>query len=429
MTTCSTKISHPFFIAVKYLIVFLPAFVSFVIINKYAVNIPSQDDYDAVLKFLSLWKNAPAADHLSLLFSQQNEHRLLSSRIIYVLYDALTGGINFRNLIFIGNLQLLLIFLIFLVFIQKALPRYWVTAGMVAGLCMFDLNNWENADFAMASIQNYGVILLFVASLFFYSLKGWWYWLPAAFLQIICTFSSGNGIIASAFVVLFNILNIYRINYTGSKYPATSMARLKVIAATLIFLIFSPLYFYKYIHIPHPKLLAPIEMLAWFFKFAGHHIYYGNNTLAVIAGILALSALAVILLYKFKAGLQGSMAPVISCAGFILCSMAVTAVFRSCNADFISSRYLIYPHLLMALLIVSLLIKLNNRRTAMPAVFLITIIMLASYNMNFRGGKKNMEILKTTLTTTDYYYPDKATAKNISDQSCRLKIYCIEENR
>ena len=83
----------------------------------------------------------------------------------------------------------------------------------------------------------------------------------------------------------------------------------------------------------------------------------------------------------------------------------------------------------MALLIVSLLIKLNNRRTAMPAVFLIIIIMLASYNMNFRGGKKNMETLKTTLTTTDYYYPDKATAKNISEQCCRLKIYCIEENR
>src|ERR1017187_10328490 len=109
----------------KYIFLFLPATVYFYIVNKYAVNIPSQDDYAAILDFLCHYKRAHGIDKFFMLFVQHGEHRILSSRIVYVLYDSIFGNINFRNIIFIGNAQLLFAYSILIIFIKKCLAKYW----------------------------------------------------------------------------------------------------------------------------------------------------------------------------------------------------------------------------------------------------------------------------------------------------------------
>ena len=399
----------------KYMAVFLPVVIYFIAVNNYAVNIPSQDDYDAILNFLCAWKNAHGIDKFYLLFLQQSEHRILSSRIIYVVYDSIMGNINFRSLIFIGNIQLLLTFLIFISFIKKCLPRHWVLASFVAGLCFFDLNNWENADFAMASMQNYGVVFLFSASMFFYSRKGKWNLFAGLLFQAICTYSSGNGIVASALLAAFNILNGNRIH---------------MYASSLAFIIFSPLYFLHYIpvHEDH-RIPAVATMITYFFRFASNHIYYGNNTLSAIAGVAILLILAFLLPVNKKLQPKEDTVPLVCLLGFVIVSMILASVFRAGFGDYIPSRYLVYPHLLIAILFVFLLIRFKDKKIITPLAVLFTVIVLIAYNMNCRSGLKGFAKLKETLKSTDYYYPRKDAAKQAAEQSCRLKIYCIEQNR
>jgi hypothetical protein len=187
----------------KYLVIFTPAIIYISFVQQFALNLPHWDDYDAILNFLVQFKQGSLSYKLSLLFTQHNEHRILSSRLAYVLYYYVLGSINFRNIIFLNAVILLLTYCVFLWFIKKALPIFWPAAALALSLCMFDVNNFENAQFAMNGMQNYGVILLFVSSIFFYNKDSKKYVPLAVLLQGICVFSSGNGNVASFFILLF----------------------------------------------------------------------------------------------------------------------------------------------------------------------------------------------------------------------------------
>ena len=394
----------------KYLFIFIPTIVYFIVVHKYAVNIPSQDDYDAILNFLLRHQQAHGIDKFLLLFAQHGEHRILSSRIVYVTYNSIFGGVNFRNLIFIGNIQLLLTFMMLVVFIKRCLPKYWMIASFVAGLSLFDLNNWENADFAMAAMQNYGVVFLFMLSLLLYSSKNKKYLVPAMVIQLVCTYSSGNGMVASAFIVLYNLLH---------------QEKLRMYASSILFIFCTPLYFVHYAALQSGH--APthiVTIVTYFFRFISNHIYYGDKISSLIAGILLLVGLAFVLPRNKMSIIQNKSLPLICLTGFIITTIGLTAVFRSGLGDYIASRYLIYPHLLIGLLFVFLLIRLQHHKAVIPAAGLFTVIILIAYNMNFRGGVRDFEQLNHTLKITDYYYPDKQVAKAISEQSCQMHIYC-----
>src|ERR1700743_859724 len=116
--------------------IFIPAFLYFRIVDHYAVNIPWSDDYDAILGFLLEFRKAPFGEKIGLLFSQHNEHRILSSRLVYITWQALFGRINFRYLTFIGDTQLLVAFFISIYFIRRCIPRYWSIVAFVWGLCL-----------------------------------------------------------------------------------------------------------------------------------------------------------------------------------------------------------------------------------------------------------------------------------------------------
>jgi hypothetical protein len=55
--------------------------------------------------------------------------------------------------------------------------------------------------------------------------------------------------------------------------------------------------------------------------------------------------------------------------------------------------------------------------------------MLITYNMNFRGGVKEMAQLQHRLLTTDYNYPVPEQARQRAEQACAQHIYCLEAAR
>jgi hypothetical protein len=86
----------------------------------YAYNIPFADDILDILAFLTnVSQSQQWSQTAELFFSQLNEHRTLSSRLIYYLAYAVEGEVNFRTLVLLGNLALPLLLIIYFLAIRQ----------------------------------------------------------------------------------------------------------------------------------------------------------------------------------------------------------------------------------------------------------------------------------------------------------------------
>jgi hypothetical protein len=381
---------------------------------EYAVNIPYMDDYDAILTFLCDFKQAGFTHKIALLFSQHNEHRILFSRIVYAVYYALTGTINFRNIILIDNILLLGIYTTMLLFFRKCLPRYWKIAGLVLGLGLFDMNNFENGNFAMAGMANYGIILLFLLSLWFYTKDNKKYLVAAALLQVLCIYSEGNGVIAALFIALYCVL---------------SRNKIKTITSAAVLLIFSPLYFIHYTTqaSQHPPIQAG-KILPFFLHSVGAHF---SNEYGIVAAVVILAGLAILLPVDKKIRFKENTLPFISITGFILATLGAIAVFRSNMPDIssYSSRYFIYSHLLFGILFVFLLLKLRNEKLVAPVSIAVIVLSLFVYKNNYEYGDAGFQRANYFLENADYFYEDRKKGWEMATRACKMDVYCIDDER
>ncbi len=404
--------------------VFIPVVIYFSLVNKYAVNFPYQDDYNAILEFLTKFKLATGFDKLSLLVSQHGDHRILHSRIVYVLYNGIFGKVNFRNLIFLGNLQLVIIFLFLIHFIKQAVPKYWNIVSVVVGFCIFDASSYENADFAMSGMQNYGVLMLFLASLYFYQKSGNKFLMLAALFEIICIFSSGNGMIGALCTTIILVLNREKIKYMVSG---------------AIFLVCSGLYYFHYEKIPamgvKDEPFSLIRDVRFFLHMVGSHFSYENG---IPIGVCVLAVLIALLPVSLKLKFRENTLPFISILGFLMGTVLSISVFRSTQAmgelGAYSSRYLIYSHLLMGLLFIFLWVKLEGKKWVWYASAAGVVMLLYAYQSNYEYGEGCMDMTKRRLENMPYFYSDhkaeaNAKAKALEEAACKLGIYCIQDER
>lgn len=379
-----------------------------------ALNIPMQDDYDAILLFLTKYKTLHGADKFWHLFVQHGEHRILSSRFVYVVYHQLFGSINFRHIILLGNLQLVAVYALCVYFIRKALPQHWFMASLVTSICLFDLNNWENADFAMACMQNYGVILWVFAATFLYSQQHKASLIAAILVQVVAIYSSGNGMIAMAFVVMFNLLR-------------KDWLRTAVSASVLV--ICAPLYFVGYNTPPtgHPSTDV-VKVGSYFFNVISAHASFDGAMLHIIAGVATLALYFAVLPVTKKLKIPSGILPLVCISGFVLASMLVAAVFRSNVAGVApsSSRYMLYPNLLLAFVFIFFVYKFADRRFMKPAAIALLVVIACVYNMNMRGGRAGFDAFRAAKLDSKPFYPDTAVAQQILETSCKSGVYCID---
>ena len=86
----------------------VPAFTCLLYLTAHAVNVPYMDDMELVYTINDL-QNDPAT-WWRILFRQQNDHRVLFSRLAAVVVYVLTGSLDFRVLIVLGFGSLILLF-------------------------------------------------------------------------------------------------------------------------------------------------------------------------------------------------------------------------------------------------------------------------------------------------------------------------------
>lgn len=375
-----------------------------------------QDDYDAILAYLNNYKTLHGMDKLWELFAQHGEHRILSSRIVYVLYNSLFGAIDFTHIIYLGNLQLIFVYILCIHFIRKAIPRQWFMGSLVAGFCLFDLNNWENADFAMACMQNYGVVLWLFLAIYLYGKSGKAWILPALFIQVLAIYSSGNGMIAMGFVVIYNLLR---------------RDWLRGAVSGLALMVCAPLYFVHYVAPPtgHPSTDV-VKVATYFLNVVSAHASFEGQALHIIVGIASVAVFLMVLPVGRRLQIKKEALSLLCISGFIWASMLVAAIFRSNVAGVtpFSSRYMIYPNTLLILIFVFVLYKLKDRKavTAIAVLFLAGV--LCVYNMNMRGGRDGFNAFYKAKMDIKPFYPDTTIAQHILDASCVNGVYCTYRN-
>ena len=354
-----------------------------------------------------------------MLISQHNEHRLLASRVVYVLYYKITNNINFRALAFISNLQLIVIFGILIKFSTKTIKQTWPIVGTFLALCIFDPSNFENSFMPMAGMANYGVIMLFFVSLYLYSLKSGYYLILAAIIQYLCTFSNGNGIIAGIALVFYAL---------GSKEKHK-------IYTSLFSLITSGILYYHNYSRGGENLTGKntSSIIAFFLNLLGGHF---DRDYRVITAICLLTITLGVFYFSYKRIRSGNkeLLPFISIIIFILLTTASIAVFRSGQENMIKtysylSRYLIYPHLYAGVTMILIVYYLEKTKIKWYGIAIIGFLFIKAYSINYKYGEEGFATFRANVTSKKYHYPNQEKAEIISIQACEKKIYCIEENR
>jgi len=402
--------------------IFIPAVIYFTVVNKYIVNIPCLDDYNAVLEFLTKFKTTSGIDKWALLFSQHADHRILHSRIIYVLYYYIFGKINFIHIILIANFQLVIIFFILTRFIKKAIPKYWNIISLVVGFCLFDLSSYENADFAMCGLQNYGVIMLFLISLYLFNLDGRKFIVLATLFEVICLFSSGNGLICALCITIFLVFKREKIKY---------------IASGCVFLVCSPLYYFHYTKSTAmgsvSEVFASMRDTRFFFHMLGSHFSYENG---ILIGVVVLGALLLMFPANLKLKFKPETLPFFCVLLALFGTVITISIFRSSAGEIASywSRYIVYSHIIVAILFVFVCIKFEGKKPFWYLGAVGVVVLLFAYKSNYEYGENMLEMTKKRLEYYPYYYgshspADMNTAKAIETEACKQGIYCIQDER
>ncbi|MEA5258846.1 hypothetical protein VB264_13700 [Arcicella aquatica] len=238
-----------------YFIACLPILLFFYTFIIYAVNIPFLDDFTFFSFIPILYNNSNGFNKISVFFSQHNEHRILTDRVVALLIYAIKGNVDYEWMMLVGNSFLVGILVIyFKVFQQLNLSfKYFVSLSFL----IFNTQIFENSFWGMASVQNYGVIL-FVLILFYLissSKRNYFYF--SFIIAFLATYTSGNGILGSIVASILLLLQ-------------------NRIKDCLIFSVFSLFllgsYFYGYISPPTINYFNGVtskDILIGFFSFLG----------------------------------------------------------------------------------------------------------------------------------------------------------------
>lgn len=369
------------------------------VLFSFAKNIPIGDDYYDIFRFLNYYENAHfLKEKLLVIHAQHNEHRTAFNRLIYLLMYEISGSINFKALMLIGDLST--IGLIALLSGQYKSHKAAAAISSFIAIFLLNLQSWSSMLWAMTAISNYSIVF-FTLACFLALSSNKTLLMPIGMLFATCaSFSMGNGLLAWPLGLLCIVFN---------KSSKRSLHALLWLIASIIFIF---IYFYKYaastaMKVPLESvssLTQWLQALRWFFSFLGSCWTFESNniTLATIVGTILFAAAipCVVHLSKEK--------PVIACfIIFIFLSAAVTTYSRFSlfsPTEALSSRYKIYSIYLSCIVLINFFFWLSKRGFNSRNLSLYLLLVAA---------------LHTTVTYLTSLEPMRAEHNDISDSMRR----------
>lgn len=327
--------------------ILLPVAVYLRVWDYYAVNIAKWDDHVLKRTLLDYLQVKNLGELIGVLSVQHNEHRIFLTRLAAICDYAYFGQLDYKHLMFFGNLQLLSVIILWWRLLRHNGKSLF--ALVPVALLWPTLANWENMYWGMASIQNFGVVTLTVAALY-WCLKGPWTYLAAGLATgALAAFSSGNGLLALPIASALLFL---------SREPKKGAVTL---AATLFTFV---LYFYTYVKPDYnPESRAGAWMLfkgymAFIGSFAEVFPVKGRQDTSVVFGvILFLVSISIVSTTTFRLLRNQYKEHYLKvtdafCLGVMLFILATAAIVVWGRAGFglevlLTSRYKIYSFLLL----------------------------------------------------------------------------------
>jgi hypothetical protein len=132
-------------------------------------------------------------DFVSRIFAISNEHRMVTSRLMFAVSYWLTGTINFAVIGFIGNALLILLCVMLLYAVGTTERR--VKLGLVLAMLLFQLEHYENFLWAGSSIDHFQVVTLAGAAVIGVARGGRAALFAAAACSLLATFTLAHGIV------------------------------------------------------------------------------------------------------------------------------------------------------------------------------------------------------------------------------------------
>ncbi len=267
---------------IYFLISFIPILFFFLIQNKFIVNAPYSDDWNAINGLVIRYFSAGDSffDKLSLIISQNNEHREGYLSIIAIVQFWIFGNINYKLFDLLGSLSILGIFFILYGYILKFKKPRWIILPIA--FILFNFLYYQNSFWAICALQN-NTILFFVLVTFYFliDLQSKFKFILALIFAVLATFTSGNGLL-----VFISALPLFK----GS-HP-------KFISIWLItFLFIVSLYYTGYVHPLQRAHLLDNALLFWPIT-KSFFIYLGSSV-----SILSLRSIDILIATSFSLGL------------------------------------------------------------------------------------------------------------------------------
>ena len=174
----------------------IPIFSFFFIQNKFIVNAAYSDDWNAINGLVIRYFSAGDSffDKLSLIISQNNEHREGYLSIIAIIQFWIFGNINYKLFDLLGSLSILGIFFIFYGYLLKFNKPRWIILPI--SFILFNFLYYQNSFWSICALQN-NTILFFVLTTFYFliDLNSKLKFIVALLFAILATFTSGNGML------------------------------------------------------------------------------------------------------------------------------------------------------------------------------------------------------------------------------------------
>jgi len=407
----------------------LPVLLYFLLFARFAVNIPFGDDY-AVLSFVLNFTNPHVPAKAPLLFSQHNEHRIVTLRMVLLLFYRAFHRIDFVLIALLGNLGLLGITALFSRMpapqtLARADPfsPSWAAAAVILppSYLIFQLQHYEILNWAMCAFTNVFVLLFSFLSLYlltrFDTVRAF---VLAIGFSILAAYTNGNGVFV--FFIGFAVLLLRR-----------KFRRLAWWAACG--LIYIGFYFQGFVRNPeHPDVAALLKtglprLVEYALSVIGSFADFGQNggPIPILAGLVLLAGTAVAL----KKGISGKNAFLTSALAFLLLSFTANTVTRAPMglAMAFMPRYKLLS-ILMLLLVYFSALELAGRKKTVILGFTAFAMLFSAYSLyaNYRtvrdrGPVLSMNMVEWSAHLAELPYANAAQAEAILRTASVRRVY------
>lgn len=377
---------------------------------KYTYNLPMWDDYDQTLSFMNKYVQAGSMhDKILLLLSQHNEHRILTVRLSDVIYYDIFGKIDFRCLIYISQILLLLIIFVLYFALNQINSNNRVinlTLSIILVLCTSAAGSltWLGSAMQQNSQMLFSLLAIFMITR--YEKSG-----SKFDISFYCLLFVINGFTGGGWIILTVSMLLYLAYSKRMK-----LCILTVLMAMLIGVIYFKVLPYN--SLPH-EFHSIFKLLLFIVGFTGSTFFC--NKLAFLPGVL----IVFYTLFNLRQMIKNKI--LLCWLLFFFTNALVIGVSRQWTGSYgYDDRYTIYSLVNLAF-VISFLFNTkyaNDEKKKLIIMGIILFFSICSFLKVIRP--KSWVNLRSVLVLNSINYPNVSYGIAVYEESKKLGIYDSE---